>query len=799
MGAKSLSPFSNSPSSEKINEEKPETDYPLYDNSTYDFYKKFAAAMKKKNSNEQLIISIGIQSLGKSYLLNHIFGTDFETKESYMSGKKTDCLNDEKLEYCRLMDFEGIGGILTSPRRDHANFCFSLTFSNLVLLQVKHMMIYENNSFLEKIAFSYWLTIKKLKYNSHEISKILLILRDTDEGDLSSKEENENKLKSDIEKFCSIINNQINQYNIRLRDILQEYKQRENLNIDIESLIPYEDKYKLAFSKYHAYGWNNETKTIMEWDGNPRTHWRKLDSNMLRVEISQILETIAIKSPIEDYQNVNRNIKSEIMMLNDDLACLLKTVKEDCLNFGGNYSLKEWIIHEYYLSIELDVGFESNTIDELFQRNYVMPEYFMENTRKEIEIIVNEINKGNEICISEHRDKLKAIFESNLIKEKVQRDAIIRILAKDSAYRYSNILGFSLINLIKEISKNNIESYNENNYANEENESLQSKSENLILFIIECIINAPENDKLIFTEINKIQKIKKVFESLFYYNEMIYFYNSSIKNSMKNQIFIAIFSALLIRIKRVFKPEEDMSSRSKIVDTEKKIASFNFDKYRIHLIHLADQLDNSVRSEISEFLIHLKNYFDTRVLIIKEKINRGPLINVLSLCFLYEKHNSIVSDSISIKTSSEREILFGGYAVRSSSCLYENADKIMEALIEDGQSEEINNFQNFKILPSVPIIISTKNLLTGTSLYKSKKDESRLCIDKINRKNDLEKEYKIVDVCAETKIKNCYLEESYTKVTLNTNEYAKTFMVKRIGSDLFSAAIFSFYYVVVTP
>lgn len=38
-----------------------------------------------------------------------------------MDEVKTNCLNDESLEFCEILDFEWTGGIATSPRRDHAN------------------------------------------------------------------------------------------------------------------------------------------------------------------------------------------------------------------------------------------------------------------------------------------------------------------------------------------------------------------------------------------------------------------------------------------------------------------------------------------------------------------------------------------------------------------------------------------------------------------------------------------------------------------------------------------------------
>lgn len=169
--------------------------------------------------------------------------------------------------------------------------------------------------------------------------------------------------------------------------------------------------------------------------------------------------------------------------------------------------------------MELDVGFESNTIGELTQKFYILPETFIESIRESDEFIVNKINAENIINIEPNKKKHKTMFKKDVRLERVEKKAMISILAKNSAYHYSNIMNFSLTNL--------------------------------------------------------------------------------------------------------------------------------------------------------------KNYFDARVVKIREYYNSKDLSEVKSICFLYEKHNSIVSRNISIKTFSDKQILFGGYAVRSLISLYANADEII--------------------------------------------------------------------------------------------------------------------------
>lgn len=61
----------------------------------------------------------------------------------------------------------------------------------------------------------------------------------------------------------------------------------------------------------------------MEWDGNPRRQWRKLDSNLLRIEISQILEKISAK-PVNKVSQNNSILQSEVLKSNSEQNCPLQ-------------------------------------------------------------------------------------------------------------------------------------------------------------------------------------------------------------------------------------------------------------------------------------------------------------------------------------------------------------------------------------------------------------------------------------------------------------------------------------------
>ncbi|OMJ87004.1 hypothetical protein SteCoe_11330 [Stentor coeruleus] len=780
---------------------KIETFIPKCQIDAYNFFTKFSAAIREKNANQPLVSSIGDQSLGKSFLLNQIFHTNFEIKLNFAEGKKTDVLNHENIEFYKLFDLEGIGSNSSSPRRDHLNLCFSLTFSNLVLFQIKHHSIYDNKKFFDKIAFTYWLTIKKLKFNKHPLTKIALILRDTDELDLPSKEENENKLKQDIEYFCQLINIRIDDYNLRLREELQLSQEIKQSNVNIDDLIPHDDEYKLKFCHYHAYGWNNETKTILEWDGNSRTQWQRLDPQKLKNEILQIVNSI--KKPDNFFEEHKNNDEYMFLQSNSkkkELNEWLKIYRDQILEFEDTSNIEDWVIHEYYLSTELDAGFDCETFDELVSRMEFLPDYLKKMKIRD-KMIAEKINKETEFSIeemkNEHEQSLNDIVMSLGSAHKAR--IFITSLVKDSAYHYSSFMGFSLIDIITELSNNNLTSYNDIKLMNNEYNNLKNRDENLILFIIECIFNFPENSQLITVEINKIQRMKKVFMCLCYYDEMIKFYNIRIMPKIEKYIFIGIFCIFLKKIQRVFKSEEDISLQCNLEDTQRKINSFDFQLYSMHLTELLNNLESSLTPKLPEFLNLLKDYFKIRMQIITEKATAKSFMNSDTICNLYERNHSIISTSISISTVSGSIMIIGGYAVRALVSLYAIADAIAIAVYwgaltaEFGLSAAIIGTGGAAILLAIPIFVGHKIYKAGVKMFKISTGEIGSYKDKIIAKKDFDAKYSILSVNSETHMKHCYYEENYPILKTKPNEFYNSIVVKRDLSSSLSATIFSYY------
>lgn len=780
---------------------KIETFIPKCQTDAYNFYSKFSAAIKSKRPNQPLISSIGDQSLGKSFLLNQIFNTNFEIKLNYTEGKKTDCLNQESIDYCKLFDLEGIGSDTSSPRRDHLNLCFSLTFSDLILFQIKHFSIYDNKKFLDKIAFTYWLAVKKLKYNKHPMIKIALILRDTEELGLSSKEENENKLKQDIDHFCHLINVRIDDYNLRLREELQLSQEIKNSNIKIDDLIPHDDEYKLQFCHCHIYGWNSETKSIMEWDGNSRSEWKSLDPNKLKNEIFQILDSIKKPDSFfeehktnDDYMFLQNNSK------NQDLNDWLKIYRNQILEFEDTSNIQDWVIHEYYLSTELDAGFDSETFDELISRMEYLPNY-LEKMKLRDKQIVEKINKETEFSIenmkNEHEQSLNDLVFSLGSAHKAR--IFITSLVKDSAYQYSSIMSFSLIDIISELSNNKLSSYNDIKFMNNETNNLKIRDENLILFIIECIFNFPEDSQLITTEIDKIQRMKKVFMCLCYYDEMIKFYNIKIKPVVEKYIFIGIFCIFLKRIQRVFKSEEDISLQCNMSDTQRKISTFNFQLYSMHLTELLNNLESSVISKLPEFLTLLKDYFTVRMQIIQKKVEAKSSMNSESIYLLYERNHSIISKSINIATVSGGIMIIGGYTVRALVSLYAVADFVAVAIYwgsltaEFGLCTAIIGAGGAAVLLAIPIFIGHKIYNAGVRLYRISTGEIGSYKDTIVAKKDFDEKYIITNVNSESRMKHCFYEEGYPCSKTKPKEFSNTIVVKRDLASSLSATVISHY------
>lgn len=135
--------------------EKIFNNFPKRNSDADALFDDFMNKIVQNEKNQIIITSIGKQSLGKSHLLNQLFGSEFETKNSVNDGKCTNLYNSyNKCKYIYLLDAEGFGADDHIIKRDNVNISIAFIFSKIILLHLDNSDIC-GGKFIKYFAYSY--------------------------------------------------------------------------------------------------------------------------------------------------------------------------------------------------------------------------------------------------------------------------------------------------------------------------------------------------------------------------------------------------------------------------------------------------------------------------------------------------------------------------------------------------------------------------------------------------------------------------------------------------------------------
>ena len=633
-------------------------------------FEAISKELSKADPKLPIVSSIGSQSLGKSFLLNFLFGSNFKTKKSVNDGKCTESLNLIQLENMTLLDLEGIGSDVHLVQRDHSNLAFSLFFSKVILFHVEQKNLIDNQHFFNSFSYSYWLAMRKLKSiakakvndSRREIPKIILLIREPD-SQFKTIDEITQEISEISERFVKIINDRIEIYNFEASKLIEHDPDKACKNEAVK-LLPTEDEFRFKIEFAYPFNWDKNKKTYLELVSRGGD-WLELDRQDFLLKLTPYL-------PNQDFiVHGNNHIKyfNPTPEYIDYFQRLLEC-KQLLKGYIQSKTILEQFLFKFYLGIEIDPSFTCISFEEYQSVADSLPQ-FIGSLNQEVDKLQSKANKDSAINEAMYRANHKKSMDEILdkIRSSTTRKRIMETLIKNTAATYDIYVGVPIENpSCKDLSScQNIEPKMilDNSF-----DIIKLYPENITLFLIETIVNFQDESALIENEFIKLAKIQQTFNCLSYSPEFLEFYNQHIKKASETNFFFVVYSCLNDKIGKVFESELSCQEHCTFEKTREKLSKFNFNKMEINLKKLINQLKLEISEEqLLDFLIKLQSYFETfsicMVVRIRE-IYRNPN-PASSIIYNFEKIHVILRKNINIKLVAGYLAIIGGSTLKLTS------------------------------------------------------------------------------------------------------------------------------------
>ena len=102
-----------------------------------EFKSIYLKALQENDSNLPIVSSMGMQTLGKSYFLGHLFNDPtISNKHRKFVKRGTNVLSIKSYDFFLLVDMEGLDGTQGSTERDILNLSTSFSITDIILLHI---------------------------------------------------------------------------------------------------------------------------------------------------------------------------------------------------------------------------------------------------------------------------------------------------------------------------------------------------------------------------------------------------------------------------------------------------------------------------------------------------------------------------------------------------------------------------------------------------------------------------------------------------------------------------------------